>query len=421
MTLSNRAIGAGVAALAGLTKVIGRRAFAVSQRQSVGHVDSSAIERILVVRLDEIGDAVMNVPLLRALRRHFPNAHITVVMRPAGAALMAACPYIDALHSLEGPSFGASRIPGRYRRALAFSRERFTEASYDLALVPRWEVDKYFATSIAYWSGARWRVGYSEHVSAEKGIKNRGWDSLLTHALPGGHGEHEVRRALGIAGFLGAPTDDDALELWTNPDDRAAAERLLTDSGVEPGEPLLALAPGAGLPRREWPATRLADVGRRLATRAGLRPVILGGPQDRASGRSLVSELGPETVDLTGRAGLRETVEVLRRCGLFIGNDSGPMHLAAAAGVPVVAISCHPRGGDPEHHNAPERFGPWRTPSVVVRPGNPRSPCADGCERDEPHCILGISVDAVHDAALSLLEHPAARREASILPARAVS
>jgi heptosyltransferase-2 len=393
----------GAAALARLTRALGRRRFAVDESGRGEAIEPAAVRRLLVVRLDEIGDAVLNVPLLRALRGRFPEAHVTAVVRPAAAALLAPCPYVDTLHALEGPAHGASRIPGRYRRALAFARAHFPAERFDLAVVPRWEVDKYFATSLAYWSGARWRVGYSEHVSEEKGVKNRGWDRLLTHPLPGGHGEHEVRRALGVAAFLGARTDNGALELWTMPEDEAAADRLLGAAGVLPGTPLVALAPGAGLPRRAWPAGRFAEVARRLAEHDGLRPLILGGPEDRPFGAAIMAEAGPAAVDLTGRASLRETVALLRHCRLFVGNDSGPMHLAAAGGVPVVEVSCHPCGADAEHHNAPERFGPWGTAGAVVRPEAPRPPCTDGCASVEPHCILGVSAAAVHDAAQTLL------------------
>jgi heptosyltransferase-2 len=403
VTFRQRGKSFAVAAFPQLTRPLGRRLFGTGDGGRGEPVDPAAVRRLLVVRLDEIGDAVMNVPLLRALRSRFPEAHVTAVVRPAAAALLAPCPYVDALHVLDTPAHGISRVLGRYRRALAFARAHFPSEPFDLAVVPRWEVDKYFATCLAYWSGARWRVGYSEHVSREKEIKNHGWDRLLTHPLPGGHGEHEVRRALGVAAFLGARVDDDALELWTTPGDEAAADRLLDAAGVVPGTPLVALAPGAGLPRRQWPAACLAEVGRRLAEHDGLRPLVLGSPDDRPLGAVIAARVGPAAVDLTGRASLRETVSLLRRCRLFVGNDSGPMHLAAAAGTPVVEVSCHPHGGDPEHPNAPERFGPWGTTGAVVRPEAPRPPCTDGCASAEPHCILEVSVDAVYGATQSLL------------------
>jgi heptosyltransferase-2 len=390
----------GAASLAGLTRLIGGRRV----RGGGAGFDPSAIRRILVVRLDEIGDAAMTVPTLRALRHHFDSAHITLVVRPAAGQLLAHCPHVDELLVLSGPLHGVSRIFSRYKRALSFVRRELGDRSYDLALIPRWEVDKYFATTVAYLSRADRIVAYSEAVSKEKAIKNRGFDRLLTHPVNGGHGLHEVERSLGLAKFVGAPAADASLELWTDADDETAAEQLLGEAGLLPGTAVVAIAPGAALGRRQWPADRFAEVATALSQRHGLHSVVVGGPEDAALGAQIAELAGGSAIDLTGRPSLRQVVAILRRCRLFIGNDSGPMHLAAAVGTPVVEVSCHPTGGDPEHHNAPERFGPWGTISEIVRPAAPRSPCVDGCQSVEAHCILDVSVEQVTGAADRLLD-----------------
>jgi heptosyltransferase-2 len=83
---------------------------------------------------------------------------------------------------------------------------------------------------------------------------------------------------------------------------------------------------------------------------------------------------------------------------LVIANDSGPMHLAAAAGVPVLEISCHPGDGDPLHENAPQRFHPWEEQYEVVQPVKAQEPCSGSCEWHDAHCILGVSVEMVFEA-----------------------
>jgi heptosyltransferase-2 len=122
--------------------------------------------------------------------------------------------------------------------------------------------------------------------------------------------------------------------------------------------------------------------------------------------------LGPTATGLAGRTTLRETAAVLERCRLYVGNDSGPLHLAAAGGVPCVEISCHPATGRPDHENSPDRFGPWGVPHVVLRAASPRAPCDGYCGAQAPHCILEVDVDAVVAAADSLLA-PAATVQAT--------
>lgn len=397
-------MGFAIAMIPLITRVLGRVMTDQRAPEAVSApINQAAVRRVLVIRLDEIGDAVMNVPLLRALRAHYPAAHITAVVRPEAYSLLETCPYIDALHAIGDTTSGALRVPARYLNMLSFARRQFSAEHFDLAVVPRWEVDRYFAVCLAYLSGARWRVGYSETVSDEKRLKNRGWDRLLTHPVRGGQGVHEVQRALGIAEVLGADTTDDRLEIWPTPEDEQHVEDLLQEAGLDEHNPLVALMPGAALGRRRWPLERFSAVGRELAQHDGVRLVALGGPGDRALGAALKASSGGWLLNATGRLGLRQTAALLGRCRLYIGNDTGPMHIAAAMGTPVVEISCHPRSGDPEHHNAPQRFGPWGVPARIVQPETPRPPCEAGCAYDDPHCILEVTTDEVLCAARHLL------------------
>lgn len=119
-------------------------------------------------------------------------------------------------------------------------------------------------------------------------------------------------------------------------------------------------------------------------------------------------------VPLAGRLNLRESTAALSRCAVAVGNDSGPLHLAAAARVPCVEISCHPTTGDVLHNNAPERFGPWGVASSIVRPGAAMPPCSTACVKHAPHCILGVEVDHVETAVVELLERTAQGGNATI-------
>lgn len=108
-------------------------------------------------------------------------------------------------------------------------------------------------------------------------------------------------------------------------------------------------------------------------------------------------------IDIVGKSTLRQTGAVLKRCHLYVGNDAGPMHLAAAASLSVIEISCHPLGGSPFHSNSPSRFRPWGVPHVVLQPEEASHPCSVACSVGSPHCILNISVEQVKDAVVTNL------------------
>ena len=103
------------------------------------------------------------------------------------------------------------------------------------------------------------------------------------------------------------------------------------------------------------------------------------------------------------KATLRQAVALLKRCRLFVGNDSGPMHIAAAVGLPAVEISCHPIDGSLFHSNSPRRFGPWGVSHVILQPKNKLDFCTDACNASHAHCIRGVTVEQTKEAITSLL------------------
>lgn len=363
----------------------------------------------LVVRLDDVGDVVLTTPFLRELRRNLPGAWITLAVRPATQNLVALCPYVDEILAYDWDTRGRLSQVERHRRALSLSRRHLWRRRFDIAIIPRWGVDYYHAAFVAYLSGARQRVGYSETASAEKEEVNRGFDRLLTHPLEWRARNHEVEHNLEVIRRLGGVVRDDRPELWLSGDDESFAERLLASDNVGAGEYLVALGPGAGSPKRMWPIDRFVELAEWVTREYGARVIIIRSDREAELGRRVRERLGGKVIDAGGTT-LRQAAALLKRCHLFIGNDSGPMHLAAAAGVPVIEISCHPQDGSPLHPNSPSIFGPWARPSRVLQPETGLKPCSERCDAAEPHCILAIQVDEVMTAVPSLLNR---RRHAS--------
>jgi ADP-heptose:LPS heptosyltransferase len=366
------------------------------------HVRTHAeeVRSILIIRPDAIGDVVMTGPFLRELRRAYPKAKISLILGPHTANLVETCPHIDRVLTNRVLT---NRLPpltrwwhpmSRRFVALSFARRHLWPARYDMAVVPRWGDDVYDASILALLSGAPCRVGYS----AWRPTKNGAYDRFYTLVVDDRSVRHEVERNLHLLSELRMDVRDDALELWLSDEDERVASQALASTGAEA---LVALSPGAGSPRRIWSIQRYVEVGHWLVDR-GARLVVVGGPGDEGWGEEL-RRIGGGVIDLTNRTTVRETAAVLARCSLFCGSDSGPMHLAAAVGVPIVEVSCHPVSGDDLHPNSPKRFGPWGVPNRVVQPETPKDDCAAGCRFEVPHCILNIRVDSVIAAIESLM------------------
>jgi heptosyltransferase-2 len=399
-----------------LARAVGSPLYFLAGRRADREISLKSARAILVVRLGEIGDTVLATPFLRELRRNAPRAWITLVVKPEVLNLVELCPHVNEIVTFDCRALGRASILKLHARSLHLSATRFWRRRFDFALLPRWDVDYYHATYLIYFSGASRRVGYSEHVFQPKQQLNAGFDRLLTDVIDQRGAKHEVERNLDLLRFLGANIPDDRLEIWLDEGDRSFARTVCAAEGIGTRDLVIAFAPGAGALKRCWPIERFAELGRVLVREHDARLAVVGGPEDRHLGEQLESGLGPAVLNLAGRTTLRETAAVLERCQLAVTNDSGPMHLAAAAGSAAVEISCHPRAGDAEHYNSPVRLHPWGVPHVVVQPEQATDPCRDSCQSSEPHCILEIEPDQVLEA-LRRLVPAGARVESEILRA----
>lgn len=353
---------------------------------------------VLVVALAEAGDMVLLSPFIRALRHLVPSARIALVTLPGSAPLYENCPEVDEVLSYPATTrlLRPIQLPRRAREFAA----RSLRGRFDVAIVPRWDTDQHLAGVVALYSGAARRVAFSEHVNPRKQALNAGFDRWFTDILESEGVGHEVERHLTLLQALGAPVEPARLALWPTAADHALAGQALPD--VADRRRLVALGVGAAHPKRRWPIARFAEIGLQLQREIDAHVLIVGGPGDVQAQDRLLGALGPSATGLAGQLTLPQTAAALEHCHLFVGNDSAPLHLAASAGVPCVEISCHPADGDPLHHNAPERFGPWGVPSTIVRPMRATPPCAGSCSASGPHCILEVSPSTVSRASVAL-------------------
>lgn len=393
--------------------------------------------RILVLRDDAAGDFVLFSPVLRELRRVYPSAEMTLVVSRRNGALARLCPYVDVVvEEQEMPAAFPEMFkqclllarflrefcreeahvphPGQTPRFVAFPPqdgvrcqvEPFAHGTYDLVFCPRMGVRSHTLLT-AYLTGARLRVGWSQDREDASGkVVALGWDCLLTKPvvfpmLP----LHDVDRNLFLLEeWLGLPVVDRRLEVWCGHEDVAAAEAALAPLYAVGLRRVYAVAAAASLPMKQWPPEWYAKVLARIAAEEpDVGFALLGGPADAAAADVVASALGERCVVLAGQVSFRVSAAVIARTQLYIGDDTGMMHLAAAAHVPVLSVNCFPASLQLTPLSIPVRFTPYRVPSVTVMPRVARDGCNDywrhGCSHEgEPHCILEVSPAAMYAA-----------------------
>jgi ADP-heptose:LPS heptosyltransferase len=369
---------------------------------------SGSPRTIVIFRLDQLGDLVLTTPLFRELKRFYPEARCTVVVRPQFSALLTTNRNIDEILPMR--EIKAEWLPVRARWLLSvlwFCWTELRHRQFDLAISPRWDVDESLATMLCALVNAGKRMGHSSRVSPAKRRINRGFDAAFDVAVPPGRLRHEVDRNLAVLETLGATIGTRRLEIFLTAHDRRFADELLKHHDGQ--RQLVALGIGARAAGRKWPLERYAECITRLNEQRMVQPVIVCSAEEDGEASALSAKLAVPPYILSG-VPLRSVCAVLERCDLFLGNDSGTAHLAAAMNCPTVVVSRHPVDGDPAHANSPARFAPRCPRFRVTQPPTGLDECVVSCRSDRPHCILQVTAEHVTAAAMELLPKPKPQR-----------
>lgn len=361
------------------------------------------IKNVLILRMDRIGDTVLATPFLRELRRNLPQAHISVMVSSLAYNLLEYCPYVDELINTGAIAEKSFRILMPPLQSLMEARRHLWKKEYDLTIVPRWDVDLTEASFLAYFSGASQRIGYATDVIDSKSWSNAGYDRLFTDVSHDASLKHEVERFLAILRFIGGDAKDTKLELWNTEDDDTSVCRLLNSFGIASDNLLVTIMPGATVEKKMWPEERYFELIQWLIKNYKCRVLVLGGEKEAVLGQKFQKKFGTDIINLTEKLTLRQAYVLFKKSRLYVGNDTGLMHIAAAANIPVVEISCHPKSGSPFSGPAPERFGPWCERCAVIQPERSLPPCEAQCGAGISHCISQIATDQVIQSILKLL------------------
>ena len=309
--------------------------------------------RVLLIRLRLIGDVVLSTPVIRALRRAFPDATLTYLVERDAAAVVAGNRDLDRIIAVERTR-GLRRVLDDAKLAWQLRRDRY-DVVIDMHGGPR-------SSWLALATGARQRIGYD--------MPGRQW--MYTRTIPRARELRPRHSVLNqwdlLAGIEGWPGDaaDPARDAVAMPVDPEADRRIvvrLRSAGVAPGHQLIVLHVSASNPFRRWPEPAFAEVVASLVSQSPDRRVILSsGPSDRLAGdrivataRALLPAAARSQVIDFGEFDLAELRALVERSVLFIGGDTGPLHVAATTATPIVAIY---------GPTLPARSTPWRNPSI---------------------------------------------------------
>ena len=347
-----------------------------------GGVDKSKIRRILIRATNWIGDMVISLPALEAVRNNFPESEIVILARPWVVPLIEHHPSVDRIIPIgKGKDFFTRfmefiRVAGMIRRS-----------KFDLAILFQ---NAFGAALLTYMGKVEVRVGYDVDFRR----------FLLSHPVTRDKSvmeSHQVEYYIAILRAMGWDVKTGNPMLYVGEKDSKSVNSLLLREGISPKDELMGLSPGAIYgPAKRWPAERFATIGDWAAERWGTKVVIMGSSRETDICRFLAERMKYAPLNLCGRTTLGQAMALIKRCNFFVTNDSGLMHIAAALDVPMVAIF-----GSTDH----VATGPLSKKAKIVRIQTDCSPCLKAECPTDFRCMLGIDPENVWRELETLKEH----------------
>ena len=335
-----------------------------------------------------IGDTVLTVPFLRNLRAAYPAARIDLMLEPFSGQVIEGCPYIDQVIPFEFKTIHAYSTPSQRGKIAGYIHywKMIKDRHYDAVFVLKRSLSSALLTLAA---GVPRRIGFA----------TEGRGLVLTDPVCYRQDQHEVENFLDCLRVLDIPIHSRELELWPSVDGDKKVNSLFFDAGWKTDDLKVIIHAAASLPAKQWPLESFAAVMKILKQKYEARFVYTGAKGDEGLYHE-IEKMGPFSgLNLCGITNLRENLSVYRAANLYFGVDSGPMHMASAVGIPVIALF----GPTDE-----KKWGPWGEDHTVISKRLPCHPCKPHkCSDNE--CMKQITVQEALDAVEKKIREIAAR------------
>ncbi|WP_250493373.1 lipopolysaccharide heptosyltransferase II [Caballeronia sp. GAWG1-1] len=345
------------------------------------------VKRILCVRTDNLGDVLMTTPALHALKHAYPGRHLSLLASRSGAMAARFVEDIDDVIEYDAP-WVKHDTPIDASRDLAML-ERIRTLGFDAAVIfTVYSQNPLPAAMFCHLAGIPRRLAHCRENPY----------GLLTDWVaetePQNGTRHEVERQLALVAQVGARADDRRMRFTVRDGDEASLAQKLDARGIDLHGPFFMMHPGATAASRRYPPDRFAEVAQALNARTGWPVVVTGSASEAELCREVSGGHGGIS-DLSGALDLGELAALVKHARVLVSNNSGPVHIASALGTPVVDLYALT---NPQHT-------PWQTPHSVLNHDVPCRWCYRSiCPEGHHLCLLGVSVDEVIDAVMSLCD-----------------
>ncbi|MEW6492589.1 MAG: lipopolysaccharide heptosyltransferase II [Cyanobacteriota bacterium] len=344
-------------------------------------------ENILCIRLDSIGDVLMTTPAIRALKEARPGRRITLLTSPAGVEIASLVPELDDVIVYDAPWMKAT-APRTNSQPEFEMVEKLRGLGFDAAVIfTVFSQNPLPSAFLCYLANIPLRLAHC-HENPYQLLTNWVLDPEPSCGI-----RHEVRRQLDLVATIGCQIKNERMSLQVSDSDRDRVLYLLDELGIDLERPLVVIHPGATAATRRYPPEGLAEVARRLVLDANFQVIFTGVKSERELVQGIQAGMNTDSHSLVGDLDLAELSALIELAPLVISNNTGPVHMAAAVGTPVVDLYALT---NPQHT-------PWGVPHRVLFHDVPCKFCYKSiCPEGHYHCLRLLTPDEIFRAACEL-------------------
>ncbi|HAX61309.1 MAG TPA: lipopolysaccharide heptosyltransferase II [Elusimicrobia bacterium] len=332
--------------------------------------------KILIIQTAFLGDVVLTIPLIQAAKK-YPKAHLSVLCIPSTKNILEGHPAID-----EFIVFDKKNSEKSFFSLLKFAK-KIREKRFDVALIPH---PSFKSGLISYLANIPERIGFS----------NSAGKFFFTDKVFFDKNKHQLERYLDLLKYFGVEVGEEKTEIHIDGKDEKFADALLPKDKI-----IFGINPGSVWATKRWIVEKYAELSDKISKELAGQIVIFGGPDDIEIANSVEKNMKQSAINIAGKTTLKQLAASIKRCRVFITNDSGPMHIAAAMNIPVVAI----------FGPTVKEFGfyPYTKRSIVIEKNLPCRPCGkhgpNKCPQKHFNCMNKITVDEVFSTVKKLYEN----------------
>ena len=333
------------------------------------------MRNILIIKLRYIGDVLLATPTMRAIKAARPDVLVTMMVNRGTEDVLSGNQDVDEIMVLDKGSLAAQW------RVIAQLRRRRFDSVIDLTDGDR-------SAFLSWISGAPVRIGFND----EHRWRGKCYTQVV-QPVPGVR--HRIDRDLEVLKPMSIQAGSKDPQLWLTPEEESSADQLRNQLGVQRSQSMVILQPGARYWFKAWPPERFAELADRLTSQYGCQVLIGGSHQDVDLAQQIRQMAKSSPIIMAGRTTIKQFAAIAKKSALFVGSDSGAMHIASAVGTPVVALF---------GPSSPREWGPRGGPAEVIYKGLDCRACFhQTCQRGEQNCMRLITIDEVMAAARRLV------------------